>query len=364
MISSIIEGLRRAGLVVLLGAVAGLAVYLMSEGSLPPEAWSPVVIGNCILVGILYVAVLDGTVRVLRLVMDAFVPLTSMRAVAYHSLLPAAGALMGYVGVTAILKALVGDTFTTSWILLLEVGVGMALLVAGGISVLALRNYYRRERQEQAQGWETRMRRVRTQAVPPILFDTLEHIESHLDEQPDDAATLIDRLQSFLQYRIHAASDEPVLLADELQAALWYVELVQVQYGDDLDVGFDIPDPLLSVPIPRLSLLPLFENAVEHGVAAADESCTITVTGRHDDAQLCLAVLDTGPGFDTTDPSTILRRGSGLSDLYGRLRDHFGSAAELSLLPQGVLWCAPLPASQQSEDSVESGPSVSAPPPE
>jgi sensor histidine kinase YesM len=106
--------------------------------------------------------------------------------------------------------------------------------------------------------------------------------------------------------------------------------------------------------VPRLTLLPLLENAVEHGAGKLDEPFTITVTGRHDNDQLCLAVLDTGPGFDTTDPNTVLRRGSGIADLYARLREHFGGRAELSLLPQGVLWCAPI--TEASEDSVSPAP--------
>jgi LytS/YehU family sensor histidine kinase len=197
------------------------------------------------------------------------------------------------------------------------------------------------------------MRRLRTQTCPPVVFGTLDAARTLLDETPEAAKPLLKQLRALLAYRQQADGDELVSLSDEIEAALWYVELVQVQYGDDLEVGFDVPDSLLSVPVPRLTLLPLLENAVEHGAGKLDEPCTITITGRHDDARLCLAVLDTGPGFDTTNPDTVLRRGSGIADLYARLRDHFGDRAELSLLPQGVLWCAPITDPAQTPASAE-----------
>jgi hypothetical protein len=344
LVTSIVDGLRRAGFVLVLGALAGLAVYATGRGEYALTTWSPVAVGNSVLVGILYVALLDATVRLTRLLMEAFVPLRSVRTVAYHAAAPAGGALVVFVGLTAALKAVLGATFPTPWALLLGVGTVVALAVAGGAGFLALEAYHQLDRQDHAEGWEARMRRLRTQTCPPVLFDTLDAATALLDETPDEDVTpLLHRLQRLLQYRGQAANDEPVPLADELEAVLWYVELVQVRHGENLEVGFDVPDPLLRVPVPRLSLLPLLENAVQHGAAATDDSCTITVTGRYDDEELCLAVLDTGPGFDTTDPTTVLRRGSGIADLYARLREHYGPAeADLSLLPQGVLWCAPL----------------------
>lgn len=349
MVSSIVDGLRRAGLVLVVGALAGLVVHASGEGSVSIQTWTPVTIGNSILVGILYVALLDATVRLARLVMEAFVPVRSTRTVAYHALAPAAGAFAVFVGLTAVLKAVLGATFATPWALLLGVGTLATLAVAVLTGFWALQTYHQLDRQDHAEGWEARMRRLRTQTCPPVLFDTLTAATHLLEDEPEEAKPLLDRLQRLLRYRQQAAGGEPVSLADELEAALWYVELAQVQYGNQLEVGFDVPDALLSVPVPRLSLLPLLENAVQHGAGKLDEPCTITVTGRHDNEQLCVAVLDTGPGFDTTDPDTVLRRGSGIADLYARLRNHFGPGADLSLMPQGVLWCGALSGDTDSD---------------
>lgn len=355
LVSSIADGLRRAGFVFLIGAVAGLAVYVSGPGGFEFSSWSPVVLGNSVLVGVLYVAVIDAVTRIIQIVMEAFVPVQSEGDIVLHALAPAGGTLLIFLGLTAGLKALLGTDFPTSWILLLGIGTGAALLVGGSTGVQALQSYYRRDRQDHAEGWEARMRRLRTQCCPPVLFETLDLAQTLLDQKPEAARPLLHQLQALLTYRRQAAGDELVPLSDEIEAALWYVELVQMQFGDDLEVGFDVPDSLLSVPVPRLTLIPLLENAVEHGAGKLNEPCTITITGRHDDDRLCLAVLDTGPGFDTTDPDTVLRRGSGIADLYARLRSHFGNKAELSLLPQGVLWCAPI------TDSTPASPPTDAP---
>jgi signal transduction histidine kinase len=360
-VSSIVDGLRRAGFVLVVGGLAGLAVYAGGEGGGSVGTWSTVAIGNSVLVGILYVALLDATVRLVRLGMEAFVPLRSTRAVVYHAVAPATGTIVVFVGLTATLKAMLGPNFATSWALLLGVGAFAAAAVAGGAGFLALQTYHQRDRQDHAEGWEARMRRLRTQTCPPVLFETLEATTQLLENNPEKAQPLLDRLQALLTYRQRAASGDPVALADELEAALWYTELARMQYGEALDIGFDVPDPLLSVSVPRLSLLPLLQNAVQHGAGRLDEPCTVTVTGRYDNDQLCLAVLDTGPGFDTTEPDTVLRRGSGISDLYARLRDYFGPATDLTLLPQGVLWCAPLASGSLPDDAPEAQTAPSSP---
>ncbi len=361
MLSSIINGLRRAGFVLLIGGLVGLTIYAGNDGSLSVHTWSPVPLANSILAGILYVAVTDGVVQLTRLLTELFVPLDSDRDVLYHALLPGGGTFLVFVGLTALFKATLGSTFSLPWPVLLRLGVLAALAVGSVSGLLALREYYQNERRDQAEGWQARMRRLRTHTLPPILFQSLSIARQLLDENPDEAKPILDRLRSLLQYRQQAAAENTVPLAEEIDAALSYIELAQLQHEDDLEVGFDVPDPLLSVSVPRLCLLPLLENAIEHGAGALDDPFTITVTGRYDGSELCLAVLDTGPGFDTTDPDTILRRGSGIADLYARLRDHYGPATDLSLLPQGVLWCAPLAPDTDVEETDEDMSSLPSP---
>lgn len=364
MVSSIIDGLRRAGLVLLIGGLAGIAVRAGGEGTIHIQTWSPVVLGNSILVGVLYVALLDATLQLVRPVMDAFVPLASERHVWYHALAPAVSTLLVIGGLTAGLKAALGPAFSPDWPVLTGLGILVAIGAASVYGLSALQRHYQLNHQDHAEGWEARMRRLRTRTCPPIVVDTLAAATALLEEAPAQAAPLLDNAQSLLRYRHEAGADETVPLAREIEAVLWYVELAQVQYGEDLEIGFDVPDSLLAVQVPRLSLLPLLENAVQHGARALDEPCTITVTGRHGDTEICLAVLDTGPGFDTTDPTTILRRGSGIADLYARLREHYGDGTDLSLLPQGVLWCAPIQESSEAPPPSEEQPSMPSPPTE
>uniref|UniRef100_UPI003C6DF19A sensor histidine kinase n=1 Tax=Salinibacter ruber TaxID=146919 RepID=UPI003C6DF19A len=70
--------------------------------------------------------------------------------------------------------------------------------------------------------------------------------------------------------------------------------------------------------------------------------CTVSVTAERADGTLLLRVLDTGPGFDSTDLGDALGEGSGLANVRERLELFFGEAAQMRLLPQGIELQIPL----------------------
>lgn len=90
------------------------------------------------------------------------------------------------------------------------------------------------------------------------------------------------------------------------------------------------------VPLPGVTLQPLVENAVQHGVGGTRDDCTVAVEAARADDRLVLRVTDTGPGLDTTDLDVVLDEGTGLANVRERLDLFFGTAAQMRLLPQGV----------------------------
>jgi sensor histidine kinase YesM len=91
-----------------------------------------------------------------------------------------------------------------------------------------------------------------------------------------------------------------------------------------------------------MTVQPLVENAVKHGVGETQGDCTVSVTAERADGTLLLRVLDTGPGFDSTDLCDALGEGSGLANVRERLELFFGEAAQMRLLPQGIELQIPL----------------------
>ena len=353
LLPSIVDGLRRAALVAVAGTAVGMVLYLLDGGTLSPPFGLDAMYS--LVAGILYVAVLDATLQLGQSLMALFVPLRSVRAAALHAVVPAAGGIVVFAGLSVAFKVWMGAGVVPGWPMLLGLG-GVAFLGAvGGLGVETAQRYHEQAQADQAEAWEAALRRMRARTCPPIVLDILSSLAAQ-DASDDETRNLLGRTAHLLQYRQQAQNEDQVPLADEVEALLSYVDLVKARHGDIVEVGFDIPDPLLQRRVPRLSVLPLLENAVQHGARAADAPCTITVMARHTPDRLTLAVLDTGPGFDTTDPETVLRRGSGLADLFARLRTHHGAAADLSLLPQGVLWGIPLPPAADSESPPQDGP--------
>ena len=84
--------------------------------------------------------------------------------------------------------------------------------------------------------------------------------------------------------------------------------------------------------IPVLSLQPIVENAIKHGIAPLASGGTVTVTARLEDQELRITVHDTGRGFESTN-----RSGVGLENVERRLELSYGSAAHLEIesTPQG-----------------------------
>ncbi|HVG38789.1 MAG TPA: ATP-binding protein, partial [Pyrinomonadaceae bacterium] len=104
-----------------------------------------------------------------------------------------------------------------------------------------------------------------------------------------------------------------------------------------LRVTVDVPPPVRSLHIPPLLVQPLVENAIKHGIAPARAGGEVHITARLEKTSggteiLCVTVSDTGVGASEIEIARGRRRGGvGLSNVEGRLRNHFGSEGVLAI---------------------------------
>jgi two-component system LytT family sensor kinase len=118
-------------------------------------------------------------------------------------------------------------------------------------------------------------------------------------------------------------------LEDELRSIERYLSLEQARFGDRLSVTLMIAPEVLGVSIPVLSLQPLVENGVRHGLAAKDAPGTITIRAENHDYEAVICVEDDGVGED---PERVRRAlagdesmdSIGLGNVDERLRSAFG----------------------------------------
>lgn len=196
---------------------------------------------------------------------------------------------------------------------------------------------YKRNREREIQAAQlqnelaqARLGQLESQIEPHFLFNTLNAATSLMYSDPARADQMLGRLSDLLRltFRKEEGGAE-VPLSRELEWLGWYLELMQLRFGDRLTIKREIDPSALNVPVPRLLLQPLVENALTHVVAKRAGPATVTISARSEGDELRLGILDDGPGV--ADPEATLRTGVGLSNTVERLRVLYGSAASLKL---------------------------------
>lgn len=184
---------------------------------------------------------------------------------------------------------------------------------------------------------DARLDALRAQINPHFLFNTLNTIASKARTDPEQARGLLLRLSDFFRYAIrqdgHFAD-----FAQEYFFVRTYLALEQARYGDRLTARFDIDPQVLTAQVPVLTIQPLVENAVKHGLAEKVDGGTVTLKARVDPLTRTTAiqVRDDGVGMSTGLTSDVLAGaapsgGIGLRNINERLASLFGDRYTLDV---------------------------------
>ncbi|MGI6129729.1 MAG: sensor histidine kinase, partial [bacterium] len=124
-------------------------------------------------------------------------------------------------------------------------------------------------------------------------------------------------------------------LQEELRHVRAYLALEQARFGPKLQLVENVPDEYLQVKLPRLTLEPLVENAVKHGIAPQSNGGQVSISAYREGSKLYLEVKDTGVGM-TVDTLEQVRRGThskgiGLTNVTERLKNVYGPEFALTI---------------------------------
>ena len=140
------------------------------------------------------------------------------------------------------------------------------------------------------------------QIHPHFIYNTLTSIYVLCDDDPVLAKQVIQDFTAYLQANFTAISaTDPIAFSDELQHTKAYVAVESMRYGEKLTVEYDIQ--YTSFRCPPLTLQPLVENAIKHGVGSGVGPEHIRVCVVADGADAVITVEDDGPGLGTEDTS-------------------------------------------------------------
>lgn len=136
-----------------------------------------------------------------------------------------------------------------------------------------------------------------SQIQPHFLYNTLGTI-GHLYRNDPEAKAALIKFSDYLRGNMSSLSQtEPLPFTTELEHTKTYLELEQLRFQDKLTVRYDLEPTDFLLPV--LTLQPLVENAVRHGVRGNDTGVgTVTVATREYPDHYEISVTDDGPGFD------------------------------------------------------------------
>ncbi|MFT4283399.1 MAG: histidine kinase, partial [Protaetiibacter sp.] len=134
---------------------------------------------------------------------------------------------------------------------------------------------------------EAEVKALRAQISPHFIYNALTAIASFIHTDPAKARELVVEFADFTRYSFRRHGDFTTV-AEELRSVDGYLRLERARFGDRLDVTLQIAPELLATVIPFLSVQPLVENAVRHGLESAERGGRVTITAT--DAGACALI--------------------------------------------------------------------------
>lgn len=208
----------------------------------------------------------------------------------------------------------------------------MALL-SSGIEDMAARldKQIELNRQEQIKLRDIELSLIQAQINPHFLYNTLDAIVWLIEiGKNEQAEQMVTSLSSYFRSFLSDGKDI-VTVAEEKQHIQSYLEIQQVRYRDIMEYEIDIDSSIQNTKLPKMTLQPLVENAIYHGLKPKRGKGKITVTGTREGDKILLRVTDTGLGMNEEELESLRSRISmedstsfGLTSSYKRLKILYG----------------------------------------
>lgn len=181
-----------------------------------------------------------------------------------------------------------------------------------------------------AQLAESRVSTMMSQIRPHFIYNTLGSIEQLCELDPPKAGELVHNFAKYLRGNFGELDNpKPILMSQEMEHVRHYVYIENVRFPD-MTVTFDMDSEDFSLP--ALTIQPLVENAIKHGLMKLEKGGTIRVISYETDTHYCISVEDDGVGFDTNqlwDEKTHI----GIRNIRDRLQVMVGGTLDIESTP-------------------------------
>ena len=143
---------------------------------------------------------------------------------------------------------------------------------------------------------ESRIATMISQIQPHFIYNTLGTIEQLCITEPESASKLVRNFSLYLRGNFsELANAKPIRFSEEMNHVKYYTDIEQVRFPD-MTIQYDLQS--VEFVLPALSVQPLVENAIKHGLMGLEEGGKVTISSYETDTHYIVEVTDDGVGFD------------------------------------------------------------------
>lgn len=177
---------------------------------------------------------------------------------------------------------------------------------------------------------KTELKALQAQINPHFLYNTLDSIQWMCErEKTEDAIKMVSALAQLFRISI-SKGYELIPIEKEIQHAKNYLVIQSYRYKDQFEYTFDIDEEVLPYFCHKITLQPIIENALYHGISRMIDEGKIVITAKKEGNDILFTISDNGIGMTSEQVTEILRKeltdskGIGVKNVNDRIKIYFG----------------------------------------
>ena len=178
---------------------------------------------------------------------------------------------------------------------------------------------------------KTELRALQAQINPHFLYNTLDSISWMTERgKKDDVVEMVNALATLFRISI-SKGHELIPIRNEIQHAESYLQIQSYRYKNQFSYEFNVEEDCLDYLCNKITLQPIIENAIYHGINGLVDGGKITITVKSQDDNIVMTVEDNGNGMTDEQIETIMNKdrsdktGIGIKNVNDRLKIYFGN---------------------------------------
>lgn len=174
--------------------------------------------------------------------------------------------------------------------------------------------------QEKEKNKEAQIRIMMSQIQPHFIYNSLSSISTLIAIDPSKAQRTLDSFTEYLRANISSLTETKLIpFEDELRHIQTYVSLEKVRFNDRINVEYNIETKDFDVP--PLSLQPIVENAIKHGILKKVEGGTVILKAYETNNTYIVEISDDGVGFNAEEYEDIENKHFGINNIKHRIKN-------------------------------------------